>query len=351
MYGDGTFAKELTEFLGQQGVEVIGKITSTGFQIGQTKGGKELYEENQYTVFMGVFNHIDDPVEILNFLEEINVVEIITPSSAIQMFKDSNFSKYYLDGLKTGSNSEFEVSEVASFLSDEESCLVLGGFIEYQSTGNLRALRRSGAARLQYLGLTLPQPFKELWMEGNLYWIDVGAFDGDTLRAIRDSGRNMKKDQFICIEPDSISFGKLTQTCAELDLRSKNLNVAIGEELGVIRFNHEGKLSAHKVWVSEDEKSVGLVEMRTIDSICQAIRPTHIKMDIEGSEMDALHGATYTLQKYRPKLAISVYHLPQDITKIPLYLMNLLPNYDWFIRCYGAHGYDTILYGIPRLKR
>ena len=78
------------------------------------------------------------------------------------------------------------------------------------------------------------------------------------------------------------------------------------------------------------------------------LSPTHIKMDIEGAEMGALTGGAYTLIKHRPKLAISLYHRHRDIVEIPLYLMKLLPNYNWFIRCYGAHGYDTILYGIPK---
>jgi hypothetical protein len=85
----------------------------------------------------------------------------------------------------------------------------------------------------------------------------------------------------------------------------------------------------------------------TIDQICEDFKPSHIKMDIEGAEMSALIGAKESLLSYRPKLAISLYHLPYDVTRIPIYLMTLLHDYAWFIRCYGAHGYDTILYGIP----
>ena len=48
-----------------------------------------------------------------------------------------------------------------------------------------------------------------------------------------------------------------------------------------------------------------------------------IKMDIEGSESQALDGAIQTLRRFRPKLAISLYHRPEDLTRIPLWVDNL----------------------------
>ena len=47
-------------------------------------------------------------------------------------------------------------------------------------------------------------------------------------------------------------------------------------------------------------------KMITVDTYCQQknIRPTHIKIDIEGYEMFVLHGMNKTLTRYKPKLFI-----------------------------------------------
>jgi len=52
-----------------------------------------------------------------------------------------------------------------------------------------------------------------------------------------------------------------------------------------------------------------------------------IKMDIEGSEARALLGAKETLKKFKPKLALSIYHKFSDFYELPLLIKRLNPNY------------------------
>jgi FkbM family methyltransferase len=59
-----------------------------------------------------------------------------------------------------------------------------------------------------------------------------------------------------------------------------------------------------------------------------------IKMDIEGTELNALDGAARVLREFRPRLAISGYHKPSDFWEIPNRIKDLNPDY---ILAFGHH--------------
>lgn len=73
-----------------------------------------------------------------------------------------------------------------------------------------------------------------------------------------------------------------------------------------------------------------------------------IKLDVEGAEPEVLLGAQGTLVEHRPQLAISVYHWPEHVWEIPLFLMNTLPDYDYYLRHYSFGRWECILYAIPK---
>ncbi len=70
-----------------------------------------------------------------------------------------------------------------------------------------------------------------------------------------------------------------------------------------------------------------------------------IKMDIEGSEIDAVNGARRLIENGAP-LAISVYHRPSDIWMIPELILSINPCYKFYLRHYSKSIFDTVLYGI-----
>ena len=75
-------------------------------------------------------------------------------------------------------------------------------------------------------------------------------------------------------------------------------------------------------------------------------RVTFIKMDIEGAELEALKGARNIITKYRPKLAICLYHKPEDIITIPKYIKSLLPEYKLYVRHYSNNTGEFVLYAV-----
>jgi FkbM family methyltransferase len=71
-----------------------------------------------------------------------------------------------------------------------------------------------------------------------------------------------------------------------------------------------------------------------------------IKMDVEGSELKVLQGATTSLKKYKPKLAIDSYHKYDDYYKIPKFLNELGIGYKFYFANYTLGFTDTIIYAI-----
>lgn len=76
-----------------------------------------------------------------------------------------------------------------------------------------------------------------------------------------------------------------------------------------------------------------------------------IKMDIEGAETFALEGAIETIKKFRPKLAIAIYHSMNDFVTIPNWILNLNLDYEIFIGHYTIHAEETICFAKPRSKK
>ncbi len=93
------------------------------------------------------------------------------------------------------------------------------------------------------------------------------------------------------------------------------------------------------------------VNCDSIDHICDKNayeRIDFIKMDIEGSEYDALNGAENVIKKWHPLLAICVYHKEDDFYKIPNLILKLYSGYRIYFRQYELSDEETVCYAIPQ---
>ena len=69
-----------------------------------------------------------------------------------------------------------------------------------------------------------------------------------------------------------------------------------------------------------------------------------IKLDVEGAELDALRGAEKTIRRFRPRLIICLYHQPEDMITLPLYVKSLVADYRLEVAHASCGFTDTILY-------
>lgn len=73
-----------------------------------------------------------------------------------------------------------------------------------------------------------------------------------------------------------------------------------------------------------------------------------VKLDLEGADRTALVGAVDTLQRFRPQIALSIYHFFPDFWDIPNFALAACPDYDFYLDFYSFERWETILYGVPK---
>ncbi|MCD6064245.1 MAG: hypothetical protein K0R82_2156 [Flavipsychrobacter sp.] len=91
----------------------------------------------------------------------------------------------------------------------------------------------------------------------------------------------------------------------------------------------------------------GVVKTKTIDTMVKERnleRVDFIKMDIEGAEPYALKGAEETIRRFRPNLAIAIYHGMEDFVNIPLYIESLGLGYRLYLGHYTIHAEETVIF-------
>lgn len=226
---------------------------------------------------------------------------------------------------------EQEITEVYNFLSDNES-------------------RKVYLQKLAYMVEYIPVEFESnntMYVDSdivNFYdheiVIDAGAYNGDTALLFRRIvGKNADIYSF---EPDFSNYSDLKRRVQD-DSNIYPENLGLWNSKGMLCFSDDRNGSSH---VERD--GTIKVEVTDLDSYCREkeIVPTFIKMDIEGAEIEAILGARKSIEKGKPKLAICLYHRPEDIFKIPLLVHRINSSYKMYIRHYSNYYTDTLLYAM-----
>ncbi|HYL37311.1 MAG TPA: FkbM family methyltransferase [Bryobacteraceae bacterium] len=79
--------------------------------------------------------------------------------------------------------------------------------------------------------------------------------------------------------------------------------------------------------------------LTTIDKLVEELRLPRvdfIKMDIEGAEQKAVVGARNTIAKFRPRMALCIYHVQGDETMVPRLVREARPDYNGSETCLCA---------------
>ena len=171
-------------------------------------------------------------------------------------------------------------------------------------------------------------------------FIDGGCYGAETSADFITWCPDYKK--IYAFEPDNENIEKCRAIIKEKSIRDMELyHAGLWSSNGTLSFTHSGDEGAGSYIEDEGEQTI---QVMSIDQALDGKEVTFIKMDIEGAELEALKGAKDTIQKYLPKMAICIYHKPEDIFEIPEYIKSIVPEYKLSIRHYSTYLYDTVLY-------
>lgn len=175
----------------------------------------------------------------------------------------------------------------------------------------------------------------------NEIFIDGGACDGETIHLFKHFCRNYKK--IYAFEPDTMNDELCKKNLnKELD-RIILLNKGCWDRADTLCFSMNGDQGSR---IIHDSEQALKIETETIDHVVEDDNVTFLKLDVEGAELKALAGAENTIRRCHPRLAICIYHKPEDILEIPAYILSLSEDYDFYIRHYQMTQSETILYAV-----
>lgn len=186
--------------------------------------------------------------------------------------------------------------------------------------------------------LTLEQAAGDIYEQGPVsirdsdVVIDVGAHLGTFTRiALRHGARLV-----VAVEPDPVNAVCFARTFApEMTAgRVRLVQAAAWHSAGSLTFEVGGASQTGHVAESQSARGVA-VRAVTLDGMVEDLRVDRvdfIKMDIEGAERHALAGARGILATHKPRLAICIYHAPDDPHVVPRVIRDANASYETFTR-------------------
>jgi len=225
------------------------------------------------------------------------------------------------------SEKEFDTSQVGTKYKD----YILEGL-----DGTCQHELHSGLYQMRYVSL----------QKGDTVF-DIGAYKGDTAVLFADLvGREGKVYSF---EPVKANYDVLLKNIKVNGLEDivVPINKGCSDKSGILRVI---SVKSGAPWSFLEDKGDEVVEVISIDDFMASNNINKIdfmKMDVEGMEYEVTLGARQTIERFKPKMVIPLYHKSSDLLTIPL-LMNEIGKYKLYMRCKTAGVFGVNLYCLRR---
>lgn len=259
----------------------------------------------------------------------------------------NNFNLISFDGYYVANNYKRFATIRDNYFEDEKSIETYNALLLAMLTGSLESCR---AVMVKDMYFALPEfsgTFDEIFL-------DAGAFVGDTVEQFIWENLGTFRHLY-AFEPGAKQFlalqhrmQRLTKEWALNEDAVTIVNAGLAAENSRMSFTYvddsplrHGLETGNQEQVEDKSESI---EVFSMDSFLKGKPVTFVKVDIEGMEMDFLRGGQQTIRKYKPKMALCVYHYPSHLFEIAEYVRKLVPAYQFSLRQHVPIFGDFVLY-------
>jgi len=342
VFGTGSFGRAVARACMAQGMSVQGFVQTQPTQVDvegtPVRSWRELSAaDRSMPLLVGIFNR-DTPLDgLVHLAHEAGCQRTVLPWQLHAQFAQDLGWRYWLAAPDFLLAHAADLSRVNARLADDASRDCLRRLVAFRM-----------GLDLGYSSFThqVPQYFNELTLptfgHRALRYLDGGAYDGDSLRQLAEMAPGGVAQAWL-FEPDAANYSDLTKSMSAMDSLSTCVPLALSDRHQLLRFSSGLGEAGH---LNDDgDHSIAAV---AIDEFLAGQAVDFIKLDVEGGEAAALRGASSTLVSYRPVLAISCYHKPEDLWALPDLIDSLVPAYRLYLRQHTFNSFDLVLYAIPQ---
>ncbi len=332
IYGMGNGADKIIEELDRCGIPVSGIAASDDFVRGQSFHGSRVRKISDFEQEFGDFiiivafgTSLPDVMTHIFALSEQHIVL----AADVPVYGDNIWNKGFYEENKEN------IEKAYALFADEKSKQVYENILNYKLSGQLHFLRSAYSDKEEVFN-------KILKLNSNESYLDLGAYRGDTIdEFLHYTSRSYQ--HITALEPDRKTFAKLKAHVNDMT-NIKLFRMGIWSEDRDMSFEDSlGRGSSIKSGAKND------LAVTKIDTLYAVRKLTYLKMDVEGSERQALIGGINTLRRDKPKLNIAAYHRSEDIFSLPLLIHSIEPNYKLYLRQHPyIPAWDLNVYAIPK---